>query len=31
VFKRIVAKHPELFSDLRPLPKTVAECKGQLD
>lgn len=31
VFKRIVDKHPEFFADLPPLPKTVAECKGQLD
>jgi len=31
VFKRIIAKHPELFSDLPPLPATVAQCKGQLD
>ncbi len=30
VFKRIVAKHPEFYADLPPLPKTVAECKGQL-
>jgi ABC-type nitrate/sulfonate/bicarbonate transport system substrate-binding protein len=30
VFKRIVAKHPEFFADLPPLPATVAECKGQL-
>ena len=30
VFKRIVAKHPEFFADLPPLPKMVAECKGQL-
>jgi ABC-type nitrate/sulfonate/bicarbonate transport system substrate-binding protein len=30
VFKRIVDKHPEFFADLPPLPKTVAECKGQL-
>jgi ABC-type nitrate/sulfonate/bicarbonate transport system substrate-binding protein len=30
VFKRIVEKHPELFADLPPLPKTLAECKGPL-
>lgn len=30
VFKRIVDKHPELYADLPPLPKTVAQCKGQL-
>ena len=30
VFKRIVAKHPEFFADLPPLPDTVAACKGQL-
>jgi NitT/TauT family transport system substrate-binding protein len=30
VFRRIVDKHPEFFADLPPLPKTVAECKGQL-
>jgi NitT/TauT family transport system substrate-binding protein/sulfonate transport system substrate-binding protein len=30
VFKRIVDKHPQLFADLPPLPRTVAECKGQL-
>ena len=31
VSKRIVAKHPEFFADLPPLPKTLAECKGKLD
>jgi ABC-type nitrate/sulfonate/bicarbonate transport system substrate-binding protein len=31
VFKRIVAKQPELFTDLPPLPNSVAECRGQLD
>ncbi|HEY2135435.1 MAG TPA: ABC transporter substrate-binding protein [Xanthobacteraceae bacterium] len=30
VFKRVVEKHPEFFADLPPLPKTLAECKGQL-
>jgi ABC-type nitrate/sulfonate/bicarbonate transport system substrate-binding protein len=30
VFNRIVAKHPEFFSDLPPLPKQVADCKGKL-
>jgi hypothetical protein len=23
-------KHPAFFSDLPPLPKTLAECKGKL-
>ena len=31
VFQRIVQKSPQLFADLPPLPKTVAECKGKLD
>jgi len=30
IFKRIVDKHPELYADLPPLPKTLAQCKGQL-
>jgi hypothetical protein len=30
VFKRIVEKHPQFFADLPPLPKTLAECQGQL-
>lgn len=30
VLNRVQQKHPELFADLPPLPKTVAECKGQL-
>jgi hypothetical protein len=30
VLDKITAEHPELFDDLPPLPKTVAECKGQL-
>jgi ABC-type nitrate/sulfonate/bicarbonate transport system substrate-binding protein len=30
VLKRVIKMHPELFSDLPPLPKTLAECKGQL-
>ncbi len=30
VFERVVQKHPEFFSDLPPLPKTLAECKGKL-
>ncbi len=30
VFKRIVAKHPEFYADLPPLPKTTAQCKGPL-
>jgi NitT/TauT family transport system substrate-binding protein/sulfonate transport system substrate-binding protein len=31
VFRRLVEKHPEFFADLPPLPKTLAECKGQLN
>jgi ABC-type nitrate/sulfonate/bicarbonate transport system substrate-binding protein len=30
VFKRIVGKHPEFYADLPPLPKAIAQCKGQL-
>jgi ABC-type nitrate/sulfonate/bicarbonate transport system substrate-binding protein len=30
VLKRIVEKHPQLFADLPPLPKSLAECKGKL-
>lgn len=30
VLDRVQQKHPELFADLPALPKTVAECKGQL-
>ena len=30
VFKRIVDKHPEFYADLPPLPKAIAQCKGQL-
>jgi ABC-type nitrate/sulfonate/bicarbonate transport system substrate-binding protein len=30
VFDRVTQKHPEFFADLPPLPKTLAECKGQL-
>jgi NitT/TauT family transport system substrate-binding protein/sulfonate transport system substrate-binding protein len=30
VLERVQQKHPELFTDLPALPKTVAECKGQL-
>jgi ABC-type nitrate/sulfonate/bicarbonate transport system substrate-binding protein len=30
VLDRVQQKHPELFTDLPVLPKTVAECKGQL-
>jgi hypothetical protein len=26
-----MAKHPQFFSDLPPLPKTLAECKGKLN
>ena len=31
VLKRVMDKYPELFSDLSPLPKALAECKGKLD
>jgi NitT/TauT family transport system substrate-binding protein len=30
VLKRVMEKHPEFFSDLPPIPKTLTECKGQL-
>jgi hypothetical protein len=30
VLNRVQQKHPELFTDLPALPKTVADCKGQL-
>jgi NitT/TauT family transport system substrate-binding protein len=30
VLKRVVEKHPQFFSDLPPLPKTLSECKGKL-
>jgi NitT/TauT family transport system substrate-binding protein/sulfonate transport system substrate-binding protein len=30
VLDRVQAKNPELFSDLPPLPKTLADCKGKL-
>jgi ABC-type nitrate/sulfonate/bicarbonate transport system substrate-binding protein len=30
VLKRVVKKHPQFFSDLPPLPKSLAECKGKL-
>lgn len=30
VLDRVQQKHPELFTDLPALPKTVAQCKGQL-
>ena len=30
VLKRVMAKHPQFFSDLPPLPKSLAECKGKL-
>ena len=30
VLDRVQLKHPELFSDLPPLPKTVDQCKGKL-
>jgi hypothetical protein len=28
--KRVMEKHPQFFSDLPPLPKSLAECKGKL-
>lgn len=31
VLKRVIAKRPELFSDLPPMPRTLAECKGTLN
>jgi hypothetical protein len=31
VLKRVMEKHPELFSDLAPLPAALADCKGQLN
>ena len=30
VLKRVLEKHPQLFADLPPLPKSLAECKGKL-
>jgi ABC-type nitrate/sulfonate/bicarbonate transport system substrate-binding protein len=30
VLKRVMEKHPQFFSDLPPLPKSAAECKGKL-
>jgi NitT/TauT family transport system substrate-binding protein len=30
VFRRIVEKNPAFFSDLPPLPKSLADCKGKL-
>lgn len=30
VLKRVMEKNPQLFSDLPPLPTTLAECKGKL-
>jgi len=30
VLKRVMEKHPELFADLPPLPKSLADCKGKL-
>jgi hypothetical protein len=30
VLDRVQAKNQELFSDLPPLPKTLADCKGKL-
>jgi ABC-type nitrate/sulfonate/bicarbonate transport system substrate-binding protein len=31
VLKRVMQKHPQFFSDLPPLPKSLAECKGKLN
>jgi ABC-type nitrate/sulfonate/bicarbonate transport system substrate-binding protein len=31
VLNRVMEKRPELFSDLLPLPQTLAQCKGKLD
>jgi NitT/TauT family transport system substrate-binding protein len=30
VLKRVMDKHPRFFSDLPPLPKSLADCKGRL-
>ncbi len=30
VLDRVIQKHPDMFSDLPPLPKTLDECKGKL-
>ncbi len=30
VLDRVMKKHPALFSDLPPLPKTLDQCKGKL-
>ena len=30
VLERVMQRHPDFFSDLPPLPKTLAECKGKL-
>lgn len=30
VLKLVMEKHPQFFSDLPPLPKTLADCKGKL-
>jgi hypothetical protein len=30
VLERVMQKHPQFFSDLRALPKTLAEWKGKL-
>lgn len=30
ILKRVEQKRPDLYSDLPPLPKTLAECKGKL-
>ena len=30
VLKRVMEKHPQFFSDLPPLPKTLVDCKGKL-
>jgi len=31
VLKRVMEKHPQLFADLPPLPRTLVECKGKLN
>jgi hypothetical protein len=30
VIDRVMQKHPELFSDLPPLPKTLDQCKDKM-
>jgi NitT/TauT family transport system substrate-binding protein len=31
VYEKLLAKHPELFADLPPLPTKIEDCKGKLD